>query len=137
MSEPGLVLVDTSVWVRFFRQAHTPEARLLDELLTGGPVATCAPIRAEVVSGAPTEREWNRLRKLFDALVPLEPPQDLWHRVEEDRFRLARRGYQASLVDLMIALTAQAHHTALWTLDDDFDHIGTVVSLPRYLPATV
>ena len=94
MSPP--VLVDASVWIRFFRAARSPEARALDALLALGPVATCAPIHAEVVSGATNAREFDRLRRLFSTLVMLQPPEDLWPRLEESRYALARRGYQAS-----------------------------------------
>lgn len=137
MVESALVLVDTSVWIRFFRVATSPEAVVLDTLLAVGPVATCAPIRAEVVSGAPTTAQFQRLRTLFGALIQLDPPPDLWPTLEEHRFTLARRGYQASLVDLMIALTASLHHVPLWTLDEDFKPIATVMPLRWYHPHAV
>lgn len=135
MADTGLVLVDTSVWVRFFRVTESLEAAMLDALLKAGPVATCPPIRAEVVSGAPTKREYERLRRLFNALVHLEFPAGVWHLIEESRFTLARHGVQASLVDLLIAATAQAHRVALWTLDEDFARIASVLPLSRFYPA--
>jgi predicted nucleic acid-binding protein len=137
MADVPLVLVDTSVWVRFFRMAQSPEARTLDALLALAAVTTCAPIRAEVVSGAPTPREFARLRALFDALSVLEPPGDVWRQLEACRFALARRGHQASVVDLFIALTAQAHRVAFWTLDEDFRHLSAVVPIRRYLPEVI
>ena len=107
---------------------------MLDVLLSAGPVATCAPIRAEVVSGAQTKREFDSLRDLFDGLVDLQLPNDLWPRVEECRFGLARRGYQIPIVDLMIALTAQAHRAALWTLDRDFTYVATAIPITAFRP---
>ena len=133
----NLVLVDTSVWVRFFRAKDSAEATALDVLLSTAAAATCAPIRAEVVSGAPNEREFRRLRALFDALQFLSPPSDVWFQVEEHRFALARRGIQASLVDLWIALTAQAHSVALWTLDNDFRSIASVIPVTFATPPIV
>ena len=132
--DPRLVLVDTSVWIQFFRVPDSPEATALDVLLSLAPVATCAPIRTEVVSGAPTLREFRRLRELFGALVDLKLPEDVWNRLEEHRFTLARRGHQAAVVDIIIALTAQAHQVALWTLDRDFDKISSVIPLHTYRP---
>lgn len=122
-----VVLVDTSVWIRFFRTPLSPEARALDSLLAIGLVSTCAPIRVEVLSGAPNHRELARLRRVFDALPHLELPQQLWPAIEQARFDLARRGRQAALVDLMIALTAAEHDVDLWTLDQDFGPIRTVI----------
>jgi len=128
------VLVDTSVWVQFFRAGQTPEALHLDDLLQTRAVRTCAPIRAEVLSGARTDRERGQLRELFQAVPVLDLPADLWDRVEDARFALARKGHQASLIDLMIAWTAASHRTPLWTLDDDFSAVQRIVPFPQYLP---
>lgn len=134
MADTSLVLVDTSVWVRFLRVAHSLEAQVLDTLLAVGPVATCPPIRAEVVSGASTRQECDRLRGLFDALLMLELPPRVWELSAEHRFALARKGMQASLIDLLIAVTAEAHHVALWTLDEDFTHMTEVLPIHRFHP---
>lgn len=128
------ILVDTSVWVKFFRTADTPETLHLDGLIQARAVRSCAPIRAELLSGARTEREWLHLKDWFRAIPLLELPGDLWERVEEARFRLARKGHQASLIDLMIASVAAAHRAALWTLDEDSLLIRHALSFPRYLP---
>lgn len=134
MAEISGVLVGTSVWVQFFRSAHTAEARHLGSLLQARAVRTCAPVRAEVLSGARMERERAQLRELFQAIPFLEAPVDLWDRVEEARFTLARKGHSPSLIDLMIACTAAVHQAALWTLDDDFTMIRHTFGFPRYLP---
>ena len=134
MADLHLVLVDTSVWVRFFRAEHSANAQALDQLLSLAAVATCGPIRAEVISGAKTRREFQRLRDLFTAVRDLPPPDAIWNAIEAHRFALARRGYQASLVDLWVALTAHTHAAALWTLDEDFEHIAAVVPFKHYLP---
>ena len=134
MSEFDLILVDTSIWIRFFHVAGSTEARVLDHLISLGLVATCAPIRAEVVSGARSKQEFDRLNDFFDALVALESPPEIWRHVGEHRFALARRGHQASIVDVMIALTAQAHHAALWTLDKDFTRLPPLIPLSLFQP---
>lgn len=134
MAQPEGVLVDTSVWVRFFRFAHTVEGLHLDGLLQAKAVRTCAPIQTEVLSGTRTQRERLRLRELFKAIPSLETPLDLWERVEETRFTLARKGFQTSLIDLMIACTAGTHRVPLWTLDGDFLAIREALWFPRYLP---
>lgn len=133
LKTPG-VLADTSVWVRFFRFAESREAVHLDGLLQARAVRSCAPVRVEVVSGARTERERMQLRELFSAISCLDLPGDLWERVEEARFTLARKGIQASLIDLMIASVADQHEVALWTLDEDFSSIRSAVPFPRYIP---
>lgn len=134
MADADLVLVDTPVWVKFFREATSLESRVLDLLLSAGPVATCPPIRTDTLSGAPTRRADERLRQLFDALAHLELPAGVWRTVEESRCELARQGIQASVVDVLIAATAHAHRVALWTLDEDFTRIANVLPVTRFHP---
>jgi len=128
------VLVDTSVWVRFFRLPRASESLHLDRLIQLQEVRTCAPVRAEVFSGARTERERFSLQEYFLAIPLLELPADAWERVEEARFRLARKGRQASLIDLLIACAAASHEAALWSLDEDFADIRQALPFAPYLP---
>ncbi|MBI3616182.1 MAG: PIN domain-containing protein [Candidatus Omnitrophica bacterium] len=134
MSELEGILADTSIWVHFFRSAGSREAAHLDGLLQARLVRTCPPIRVEVISGARTERERMQLRELFSAIPSLDLPDDFWGRIEESRFSLARKGIQAKLIDLMIAAVTQHHNVPLWTLDDDFSLIRSIVPFPRYIP---
>jgi predicted nucleic acid-binding protein len=122
------VLVDTSVWVDFFRGDKQALARL-DPLLRDDRAAVAGPIVAEVTSGARTPGVFQQLRARLGALTMLEPPPDLWDRVAAARFSLARQGTQAHLVDLLIALTASAAGHTLLTRDRDLADIARVVPL--------
>ena len=128
------ILVDTSVWVRFFRFYPSGEGSHLELLLQSRAVRICAPIRVEILSGTRTDGERSRLRGLLRAIPSLELPLDVWDQMEESRFLLARKGRQASLIDLMIACTARHHRMPLWTLDHDFNNIRNVVPFPHYFP---
>lgn len=123
-----LVLVDTSVWVDFFRGDKVALGRV-DPLLRDGLAAVCGPTFAEVVSGAGSGPEMQRLALLLRALPWLELEEDPWSRVAELRFTLARAGVSASLVDLLIALTAFETGAVLLTRDRDFARIQKVVPL--------
>ena len=121
-------LVDTSVWIDFLRGSSAVVARV-DPLLAKGQGAICGPIYAEVLSGARTRYIQHRLRNLFQALRWLPEPLHVWDRVAEVRFNLARLGHQASLPDVMIALTAAESVCALLTRDRDFERIRSVLPL--------
>lgn len=120
------LLVDSSVWVEFFRGNPRVVARL-DAALEGDRVAVCGPVLAEVLSGARSRSEFETLQSAFEGVDLLPDPPDAWPRIAEARFALARRGTQAALVDLLIALTAaEARHTLL-TRDADFERIAAVL----------
>jgi predicted nucleic acid-binding protein len=63
-----VILVDSSVWIDYFRGATTPQAEKLDALLGTEPVATGDLILTEVLQGFVSDRDFNQARKLLDSL---------------------------------------------------------------------
>ncbi|MBI5784641.1 MAG: PIN domain nuclease [Rhodocyclales bacterium] len=64
-----MILVDSSVWIDYFRGTATPEAERLDALLGTEPIATGDLILTEVLQGFVAERDFNQARKLMMSLV--------------------------------------------------------------------
>ena len=122
------ILVDSSVWIDFFR-GDKPSITRLDPLLLNDRVAVSGPIIAEVTSGALTLASFTLVKARLGSTVSLSDPKDLWDRVADARFALARQGVQANLVDLMIAVTAHVHNHKLLTRDKDFSAIVRVIPL--------
>lgn len=120
------VVVDSSAWIAFFRGERDAVARV-DRLLADDEVALLGPIYAEVLSGTRTRRDFELLERLFTGLPLLADPPDLWQRVAEARFALARGGRQASLVDLAIAVATAEAGARLVTKDRDFTRIHALV----------
>lgn len=123
-----LTLIDTSIWVDFFRGVRASVTRV-DALLASGDAAVCGPIFAEVLSGAGTRPRFDKLMRELEALDWLEPPEDLWRQVAASRFMLTRLGTQAAVVDLVIAHTASVRGARLLTRDRDFEAIARTVPL--------
>lgn len=122
------VLADTSAWIAFLR-GDPAAVRRLDPLLAEGRVAISGAVYAEVLSGTASRGEFDLLSRLLQGLDWLPEPPDLWERIAQARFALARRGFQAALLDLIIAFcTLEARHKLL-TRDRDFARIQTVVPL--------
>jgi predicted nucleic acid-binding protein len=121
------VLVDTSVWVELFRKGRSRPVELLGQLLKDGLVCVNGLVRAEVLSGADSRTRYGELEDLFSAVPVLADPPDLWDRVGHARFLLARRGYQAAVADLVVAVSADHHDKDLFTLDKGFQRLREVV----------
>jgi len=122
------VLVDSSAWIAFLRGDRDAVQRI-DPLLAEDRAATTPMIVAEVTSGARTRALFDELTTRFAALPSLAEPARAWPRIAELRFTLARRGVQAHLVDLAIALAAADAHHALLTRDRDFEVIAPLIAL--------
>jgi len=128
----SLVLVDSSVWVDYFRKASSLSGKALRPLLEDGRVCTTPIIVTELLSGSPSEREYDRLRVLLGSLPLLKVPADLWDRTAWTRFRLARTGVQAQLIDISIAVMAHTTRTPLFTIDAVFPPIQKVLTFSLF-----
>ncbi len=67
-----MILVDSSVWIDYFKGAVTPQTETLDSLLGHEPLAIGDLILAEVLQGFASEREFNEARKMLTALRVVE-----------------------------------------------------------------
>ena len=64
-----MILVDSSVWIDYFRGTTTPQTEALDALLGNEPIATGDLILTEVLQGFVTDRDFNQAKKLMTSLV--------------------------------------------------------------------
>lgn len=124
------ILVDTSVWLEFFRVQDSPYAEALDQLLEEERVCTSDLIKAEIIPGARTPKQFRELKEYFDALPLATEPASLWEEIMEVQFRLKRRGINGiSIADLLIAVVANANGKVIFTKDNDFQLIQRGLSI--------
>jgi predicted nucleic acid-binding protein len=67
-----LILVDSSVWIDYFRGAVTPQTEKLDSLLVQRPLAIGDLILTEVLQGFDDERDFNVARRMLTSLMMVE-----------------------------------------------------------------
>ncbi len=67
-----MILVDSSVWIDYFRGTVTPQTDRLDSLLGNEPVAIGDLILAEVLQGFTSDRDFNKALRLMTALQVVE-----------------------------------------------------------------
>lgn len=116
-----MILVDTSAWVEFLRDTGSPVCIRVDELLADG-MATCHPIRMEVLAGARDERHLHNLRGLL-ARASLLPTLPLDYEEGAGLYRSCRRTGETvrKLIDCLIAAQAIRARVPLLHADADFD----------------
>ncbi len=122
------VLVDTSVWVEYFRGGQSPAADSLDELLEEKQAVLCGPVELELLQGAkPGEK--GMLWELFSALPYVETERADFQKAGELLNSLRANGIQIPATDGLIASLCSRHHFPLLTLDKHFDSIQQVKKL--------
>jgi predicted nucleic acid-binding protein len=63
-----MILVDSSVWIDYFRGTVTPQTDRLDALLGNEPLCVGDLVLTEVLQGFNTDREFNQARQLLTSL---------------------------------------------------------------------
>jgi predicted nucleic acid-binding protein len=117
-----VIVADTSVWIEYLRRGESGWAWELDELLARGELMMCGPVLAELVAGVPSERRSDYALRLR-ALPWSGLDRDGWLRAGLVRGDLRRSGVTASLIDVLIAVSAAQAGASLWTADAAHERI--------------
>lgn len=128
-----MILVDTSVWIEYFRATGSAAALEVRRLLSDEPdqVVTCEPIAMEILAGATDEQTYRKLERLVNGLTSLEVETATDFRSAADIYRAARHTGQTirSINDCLIAAVALRHHARVAHRDADFDVIEGITGL--------
>ena len=125
-----MILVDSSVWVDYFRGAATREAHRLDSLLGVEPLATGDLILTEVLQGFVSDRDFNQAKRLLTSLVVVDLAGQRLAIQAARNFRTLRSlGVTVrKTIDTVIATHCIESRFALLYSDRDFDpfveHLG-------------
>jgi len=131
-----VILVDSSVWIDFFRGKSNPQVERLDALLGNEPLAIGDLILTEVLQGFTSDRDFNEARKMLDAftLVKLGGKDIAIEAARNFRLLRAHGITVRKTIDTIIATRCIVSGYSLLHSDRDFDafaeHLGLrVVSL--------
>jgi predicted nucleic acid-binding protein len=129
----GKVLVDTSVWIEFFRKKE-PYYSIVSGLMEDDRVCSLGLILAELLQGAKSEKEIKVLKEFIYVFDFLPESAKNWELAGELSFGLSRKGTSAGLSDCYIAVTAKVNEAKLFTLDGHFQTIKRVFEVGLYTP---
>ncbi len=126
-----MVLIDTTVWIDFFKNKNTPQVSVLDLLLSENEdVCTCGIVLTEVLQGVRDDRTYRKIKSDFDNLVYLPMNQSTFIKSADIYRNLRKKGITIrKSLDCMIAAVAITHHVQLLHNDRDFDPIEKHYSL--------
>lgn len=120
----GKVLVDTSVWISFFRHADPTVSEKLAALLRNGNPAYTGLIATELRRGAKSVKELDVLDELFRAIEYLPMKEGYFNGAGDLGRSLMQRGLSVGTIDLLLAHIAIETNSALYSLDHHFTAIA-------------
>lgn len=125
-----MILVDSSVWIDYFRGRANQQTELLDALLGKEPLAVGDLILTEVLQGFNDEREFNQARRLMTSLVIIDlGGRDVAIQAAKNFRALRSLGVTVrKTIDVVIATRCINNEMPLLFGDRDFDpfvqHLG-------------
>ena len=126
------VIVDTSVWVDYLRGHDTGQREAVASLVQDGRAYICGVVLAELLAGARTDRDRDRIDTIFHGLPYLELSRPTWASAGLLASGLRAQGITLPLADLLVATLALEHGYAVFTRDA---HFQRVPHLSLYQPA--
>jgi predicted nucleic acid-binding protein len=118
-----MILVDSSVWIDYFRGADTPQAERLERFLGEELVAVGDLILAEVLQGFDKERDFEQAKELLASLTIVDlGGRDIAIRAAQNYRKLRAMGVTTrKTIDTIIATRCIESDLPLLYSDRDFD----------------
>ena len=114
------VLVDSSVWIEFFRK-NEPYHYVVGQLMDDGQIVCCGVILAELMQGAKSDKELAVLEDFLHVFTFIPESPELWAAAGKLSYKLRRKGVTVGLSDCFIAVAAASAKIPVATLDSHFD----------------
>lgn len=120
------VVVDTSVWVRFFNAPQSREKAEVDKLLTDNRVAIAGVVVSEILQGSRSRKDYEQIEDKVTALPYLETTKETWVETGLISFKLRKKGVTLPVTDILIATLAKENDCEIYTVDPHFERIPEV-----------
>lgn len=133
-----MILVDSSVWIDYFRGTPTPQADRLDALLSTELLVIGDLILTEVLQGFVSERDFNQAKTLLTALPIITlAGADVAIQAARNFRQLRSLGVTVrKTIDTVIATHCIENGIALLYSDRDFEpfveHLGLISALREH-----
>lgn len=129
--KPGY-FVDTSVWISYFRDGGSEFGDLIDELIDEGRVHANGVVLAELLTGARTQAELERLSAALSGLKYLPSDRSSFESAGRNGYALKRKGVSVPLSDVLIATDCLDHDLVLIETDRHYATIASHLPLRRH-----
>jgi predicted nucleic acid-binding protein len=128
------VLIDTSVWIEFFRKKESSISSRLKEYLKLNQACYTGPIAVEVYQGAKTPKEIQIIDQLLQTIHYVEITRMHYHHAGLISQKAAREGKVFSTIDMILASVAHDEQLLLFSLDTHSQEISQYCKLSLIIP---
>lgn len=123
------ILIDTSVWIDYFRNKSSTISQKVDKILSEHEVYVPKIVLAELIQGAKSEREISIIEEFVDAFNIIDHKEDTWIKAGKLSYKLKKKGKSLNLTDCYIAVIVQEYNCKIFTFDEHFKEIQKVFGI--------
>jgi predicted nucleic acid-binding protein len=123
------VLVDTSVWIEYFRNPESEAAAILDGIFDDHEVFVPKIVLAELMQGARSTRELTVIKGFFDAFHVIDQSGETWMKAGRLAYDLKKKGKTIHLLDCYLAVLANENSCTIFTLNRHFKEIRDIAGI--------
>ena len=119
------VLIDTSVWVDFFR-GKANIVKPVKMLIVSNQAVLCGVVISEIVQGIKAVKEQQIVKEAFRGIPYIEMNRTCWEEAGNIALKLRERGKIVPLTDIFMATLAIHYELEIFTFDKHFELISGV-----------
>jgi len=120
------VLVDTSIWVEFFRGKNQRVKNHISNLIKSQRACLAGVVIAELFRGVKREEEIELLKETMAALDYFEVKKSTWEKTGEMLRGLRLKGITLPLTDVLLAAIAEENGCEILTSDNHFEKLDRI-----------
>ena len=118
-----MILVDTNILIDFLKNPTKEKEVIFQE----NEIATCGVIFTELLRGSKNPKESEKLKTVLECFEYLSFEKQDWLEISSFFAKLKKNGLTIPFQDGIIAYLAIKNDCQLWTLDNHFKLIQTLV----------
>ncbi|MBI2336797.1 MAG: PIN domain nuclease [Deltaproteobacteria bacterium] len=130
-----MVLVDTSVWVDFFRGIASKERKILHQLLESNEeIGLCGLIKQEILQGVSNDLQYQKIKNYLENFIYFDFRDPEHFEMAATLYRNCRKKGKTprKIIDCLIAAVAISNGLPVLHKDHDFDLIAQCNPLKIY-----
>ena len=124
--------IDSSVWIPYFRESKSAYGELLDELIEDNRVHINGVVIAELLIGARSPAEIDRLSSALAGLKLIPSSRASFEAAGRNGYLLRTKGVSVPLSDIIIATDSIDHGLVLIEADKHYAVIAAHLPLRRH-----
>jgi hypothetical protein len=118
-----LILADSNIIIDFWKKPLDAARKVFED----EDIAICGIIQAELIHGAKSDKELFVIVEALEDLIILDIEREDWIGIGKYLNKLRKKGITVPFQDVIIGYIAVKYNACLWSNDQHFKRIRTVI----------